>query len=86
MIQCQCQAQGKKCSTEACGYRKQHLSFTTFCNCHGGQDCLNPFSKAREIVQSGEIVQSAEEGTETDDIESNHPDNSDDGIEQDNEP
>ena len=38
-----------------------------------------------EIVQSGESVQSSRGGDWKDDIESNHPDNSDDCIEQDNE-
>ena len=33
VIQCQCRTQGKKCSTEACGCHKQHLSCTSFCNC-----------------------------------------------------
>ena len=60
VIQCQCQAQGKKCSTEARGCHKQHLSCTTFCNCHGGQDCLNLFTTAREAVQPGDNVQSGE--------------------------
>ena len=42
-----------------------------FCNCHGGQDCLNPFTATREIAQS------TQEETETDYIESNLPDDSD---------
>ena len=25
-----------------------------FCNCHGGQDCLNPFTATREISKSSE--------------------------------
>ena len=91
VIQCQCQAQGKKCSTEACGCHKQHLSCTTFCNCNGRQDCLNPFTTAREAVQpgenvqSGEIVQSVDEETEMGDVDSNHPDHSDNDIEHDKE-
>ena len=79
VIQCQCKAQGKKCSTEACGCHKQHLSCTAFCNCHGGQDCLNPFTATRDIAQS------AEEESETEDIDSNHPDELDDGLGQDNQ-
>ena len=44
---------------------------STFCKCHGGQDCLNPFTATREIARS------AEEETETDYIENNLPDDSD---------
>ena len=58
---------------------KQHLSYMAFYNCHGGQKYLNPFTANKEFVQS------AEEETETDDIDSNLPDDSDDGLEQDNE-
>ena len=29
-------------------------SSTPFCNCHGGQDCLNPFTATREIFRSSE--------------------------------
>ena len=29
-------------------------SSTPFCNCHGRQDCLNPFNATREISQSSE--------------------------------
>ena len=61
---------------------KQHQSCCTFCNYHGRQDCLNP--ESGETIESGEILQSAEEETEADDIEINHPDDSDVGIEQDN--
>ena len=55
------------------------LSRTPFCNCHGGQDCLNPFTATRKIAQP------AEEETETDYIDSNLPDDSIDGLEQNNE-
>ena len=74
MIQCQCKAQGKKCAMEACECRKQHLSCTPFCKCHGGQDCLDPFTATREIVQS------AEEETETVGTDSNLPNDSDDSL------
>ena len=50
-------------------------SSTPFCNCHGGQDCLNLFTANREISPS------PEEETETDCIDSNLPDDSDDGLE-----
>ena len=29
-------------------------SSTPFCNCHSGQDCLNPFTATREIFKSSE--------------------------------
>ena len=29
-------------------------SSTPFCNCHGRQDCLNPFTATREISKSSE--------------------------------
>ena len=29
-------------------------SSTPFCNCHGGQDCLNPITETREISKSPE--------------------------------
>ncbi len=44
VIQCQCRAQSKKCSTEACGCHKQHLSCTSFCNCSGDESCCNPYT------------------------------------------
>ena len=30
-------------------------SSTLFCNWHGGQDCLNPFTATREISKSSEV-------------------------------
>ena len=54
----------------------QHLSCKTFCNCHGGQNCLNPFTATRENAQS------AEGETENDYIHSNLPDDSDDGLDK----
>ena len=30
VINCQCNAVGKKCSTEACGYHREHLSCTNY--------------------------------------------------------
>ena len=35
VIKCQCKAQGKQCSTEACSCHKQHLVCTSYCNCSG---------------------------------------------------
>ena len=40
---------------------------------------MSPFTATREVVQS------AEEETETGDVDSNLPDDSDDGLEQDND-
>ena len=31
-------------------------SSTPFCNCHGGQDCLNPFTITREITKSSKVT------------------------------
>ena len=42
VINCQCKAVGKKCSTEACGCRREHLSCTNYCNCRGHDGCCNP--------------------------------------------
>ncbi len=44
VIQCQYRAQSKKCSCEACGCHKQHLSCTSFCNCSGDESCCNPYT------------------------------------------
>ncbi|MCG7883058.1 MAG: hypothetical protein JAY96_15870 [Candidatus Thiodiazotropha endolucinida] len=76
VIRCQCKAQGKKCSTEACGCHKQHLSCTTFCNCRGSEDCLNQYTTARDVP-------AAEEGPATD--VDNIDDCPDDGLEEDME-
>ena len=75
VIRCLCKAHGKKCSVEACVCHKQHLSSTTFCDCHGGEDCLNQFTT--------DIVQAAEEGPGTEDINDSLDDDPDDGLEQD---
>ena len=56
VIQCQCRAQGKKCSTEACGCHKQHLSCTSFCNCSGDESCCNPHT-TREDAQAGDDLE-----------------------------
>ena len=50
------------------------MSHTSFCKCNVGQDCLNSFNAAREIVQS------ANEEMETGDIDINLPGDSDDGL------
>ena len=52
---------------------------TPVCNCHSGQECLNSLTATREISKS------SEEETEIDYIDSNFPDDSDDGLEKNNE-
>ena len=42
MIYCKCKAVGKKCSTEACGCHREHLSCTNYCNSRGHDGCCNP--------------------------------------------
>lgn len=49
VIHCQCKAQGKKCSTVACGCHKEHLSCTSYCNCSGEDSCCNPYTKREEV-------------------------------------
>ena len=42
VINCQCNAVGKKCSTDACGCYREHLSCTNYYNCRGHDGCCNP--------------------------------------------
>ena len=63
VIRCQCKAQDKKCSTEACGCHKEHLACTSYCNCSGEEDCCNPHTKRQDDL-SGD-----EEGVEEEDFE-----------------
>ena len=65
VIQCQCRAQGKKCSTEACGCHKQHLSCTSFCNCSGDESCCNPYTM-QEDAQPGDEGEVAAEDFDAD--------------------
>ena len=48
VIRCQCRAQGRKCSTEACGCHRYHLPCTSYCNCSGEESCCNPYTKRGE--------------------------------------
>ena len=50
----QCQSTGQDVLYRGMGCHKQHLSCTPFCNCHCGQDLLNPFTAIRKIAQSTE--------------------------------
>ena len=79
VIRCQCKAQGKKCSTDGCGCHKHHLSCTTFCSCHGGEDCLNQFTTVKDIGPA------AEEDPDTEDINDTLEDDAGDELEQDKE-
>ena len=72
MIQCLCKAQGKKYSSKACGCHNQHLACKTFCYYYGRQDCLTQQFTAVEQI-------------ETDDVDSNLPEDFDDYFKQDNE-
>ena len=45
VISCQCRVQGKKCSTDACGCHKEHISCTAYCNCSGEEGCCNQYMK-----------------------------------------
>ena len=56
-------------------------SNTPFCNCHGGQDCLNPFTATREISKSFR-EDTVKQITLTATFQMNR---SDDSLEQDNE-
>jgi len=81
VIPCQCRAQGKKCSTEACGSHKQHLSCTSFGNCSGDESCCNVYAMQEdaqpgddEDVAAENMVDAKEknfegEGVESQDIE-----------------
>lgn len=44
ILRCQCRAHGRKCSTEACGCHKEHVSCTTYCNCASKEECCNPYT------------------------------------------
>jgi len=55
VIRCQCRAQGKKCSTEACGCHKEHISCTSYCNCSGEEGCCNPHTRRRQDDQTGDV-------------------------------
>ena len=44
VIRCQCRAEGKKCSTLSCSSHKEHLTCTSYCNCHGEDGCHNPYT------------------------------------------
>lgn len=52
VIRCQCRAKEKKCSSHACGCRKEQLSCTTYCYCSAEDSCCNPHT-IKEKNQSG---------------------------------
>ena len=50
VIWCQCKVQGKKCSTGTYGCHREHLLYTSYCNCCGDDDgCCNPCTKFQEV-------------------------------------
>ena len=53
VIQCQCKAQGKKCSTAACNCHKEHLACTSYCNCCGEDECCNLHTRSQS-AQAGD--------------------------------
>ena len=71
VINCQCNAVGKKCSTEACGCYREHLSCTNYYNCRGHDGCCNPHTTQgviqavdddnAEIYDAGEEIVDGEE-------------------------
>ena len=51
VINCQCNAVEKKCSTDACGCHREHLSYTNYCNYRGHDGCCNPHT-AQGVMQA----------------------------------
>ena len=56
VVQCQCKAQGKMCSTLVCGCRKEYLSCTSYCNCSGEEGYCNPHTKKDKTKDGTEMV------------------------------
>ena len=54
VIRCQCRAQGKKCSTLSCRGHKEHLTCTSYCNCHGEDGCYNPYTQEIATTQAAD--------------------------------
>ena len=54
VIRCQCRAQGKKCSTAACSYKKEHLACTSYCYYAGEDGCHNPFTKKQDVMEESD--------------------------------
>ena len=75
VINCQCKAVGKKCSTEACGCHREHVSCTNYCKCRGHDGCCNPHTTqgvmqavdddSAEIGDAGEEIVDGEEDCST---------------------
>lgn len=69
VIQCHCKATKKKCGTEACGCRKEHMSCTVYCNCSGDVACFNPYTKIPDEENDnagGEPIEEQEDMEEDD--------------------
>ena len=48
VINCQCKAVGKACSSHSCSCHSAGLSCTPYCYCVGEAMCFNPFTKHDE--------------------------------------
>ena len=85
VLRCQCRAQDMKCSTEACGCHKEHLSCTSYCNCSGEQGCCNPHTARDDLAGDEEDVEM--EDVEEEDFEDQEDDAGAEmeGVDQDSE-
>ena len=94
MTNCQCKAQGNKCSTGVCHCHREHISFTSFCKCSGEKECCNSYTHTKlshdldeynDINEDDYIEDQDQDGDdfeniEVDDMQEEHsdPDNLDD--------
>ncbi len=67
VINCQCKAVGKACSSHACSCHSAGLSCTPYCFCVGEAACLSPFTKHDENYGSYDDVDDCCDST--DDLE-----------------
>ena len=66
LIRCQCKAQGKQCSTEACRCHKQHLACTSYCNCSGMTVAIRTLWDKVQTEEARESIDAEEEDYEED--------------------
>ena len=76
VIKCQCKALGKKCSTDACGCHKEHMSCTSYCNCSGKEGCCNQYTNIEDAQAGHESVETVDVDDD-DDVEDEKEDNAD---------
>ena len=68
VVKYQCMILGRKCSTEACGCHKEHLSCMSYCNCGGDLASSNPFTKRESVdVENGETPEDNDDDLDNDD-------------------